>query len=328
MKKIFSPIVLFFPASLILLFFVSCGPAVLEEIATPAPSNTFEVLSSPILDTPTPACLAEEWPCPSDSLTLTAEMGPTLDAMMTGASDSLTMTAEMAPPLDGDSLTLTAVMRSTLAAIPSSTSPPWATIIPSVGDLGWGSVYGIISDGVTNLPLEGATVTCVHSSYTSPYPCNGITTTNSDGIYSFTGVFFHDTDRITLVVEMPGYTPLRFEQDFFTRAEFHADLGLFPATDGSNSNPVPHVYSSSVFGRCSGLRRPKWLPGRLRHSLLDSIPSLVPCMHSSSVFGRCSDLRRPEWLPGRLRHDLCYSNTDTILTNVNAGNFAILCRKQ
>ena len=239
MKKIFSPIVLFFPASLILLFFVSCGPAVLEEIATPAPSNTFEVLSSPILDTPTPACLAKDWPCPSDSLTLTAEMGPTLNAMMTGASDSLTMTAEMAPLLDGDSLTLTAVMRSTLAAIPSSTPPPWATIIPSVGDLGWGSVYGIISDGVTNLPLEGATVTCVHSSYTSPYPCNGITTTNSDGIYSFTGVFFHDTDRITLVVEMPGYTPLRFEQDFFTRAEFHADLGLFPATDGSNLTPYP-----------------------------------------------------------------------------------------
>jgi hypothetical protein len=158
-------------------------------------------------------------------------MRPTLDAMMTGTSDSLTMTAEMAAPLDADSLTMTAAMGATLAAIPSSTSPPWATIIPSVGDLGWGSVYGVIRDGVTNLPLEGVSITCVQSSYTSPYPCNGITTTNSDGIYAFTGVFFHDTDRITLIVEMPGYTPLRFEQDFFTQPEFHADLGLFPVTD-------------------------------------------------------------------------------------------------
>ena len=159
---------------------------------------------------------------------------------MTGTSDSLTMTAEMAAPLDADSLTMTAAMGSTLAAIPSSTSPPWATIIPSVGDLGWGSVYGMIRDGVTNLPLEGATITCVHSSYTSPYPCNGITTTNSDGIYAFTGVFFHDTDRITLIVEMPGYTPLRFEQDFFTQPEFHADLGLFPADDGTFT-PTPFI---------------------------------------------------------------------------------------
>jgi hypothetical protein len=269
MKRTFPSIFLFFPASLILLFFVSCGPAVLVDIRTPTPGPPFDILGTPILETPTPNCAFEDWPCPSDSLTLTAEMRPTLDAMLSGtpdctwpcpsdsltmtaemrptldammtdASDSLTMTAEMALPLDADSLTLTAVMASTLAAIPSSTSPPWATIIPSVGDLGWGSVYGVIRDGVTNLPLEGASISCVHSSYTSPYLCNGITTTNSDGIYSFTGVFFHDTDRITLVVEMSGYTPLRFEQDFFTRPEFHADLGLFPEAGGTLT-PTPYI---------------------------------------------------------------------------------------
>ena len=241
MKRTFPSYFLFFPISLILLFFVSCGPAVLVETTPTVSSNTSEILATPILDdTPTPACLSADWPCPSDSLTLTAEMRPTLDAMMTGTSDSFTLTAEMAPPLDDSSLTMTAAMGSTLAAIPSSTSPPWATIIPSVGDLGWGSVYGVIRDGTTNLPLEGASITCVHSSYTSPYPCSGITTTNSDGIYAFTGVFFHDTDRITLIVEMPGYTPLRFEQDFFSQPEFHADLGLFPATDGTFT-PTPYI---------------------------------------------------------------------------------------
>lgn len=240
-RKIFPGIFLLFPIGLILLSFVSCGPAVLVETGIPIPSITFEILATPILDdTPIPACLSKDWPCPSDSLTLTAEIKPTLDAMMISVSDGLTMTAEMALPLDDNSLTMTAVMGSTLAAIPSSTSPPWATIVPSIGDLGWGSVYGIIKDGVTNLPLEGATITCVHSSYTSPYPCKGITITNSDGIYAFTGVFFHDTDRIVLLVEMPGYTPLRFEQDFFTRPEFHVDLGLFPVTDATLT-PTPYI---------------------------------------------------------------------------------------
>jgi len=136
-------------------------------------------------------------------------------------------------------------MAATLDAIPSNTPPAWATVIPSAGDLGWGSIYGIIRDGATNLPIEGATVKCEHFSYTSPYLCNGITTTNGDGIYAFSGVFFHDTDRITLIVEAPGYTPLRFEQDFFTRAEFHADLGLFPET-----GPTPVIMCTAP--ACSG----------------------------------------------------------------------------
>lgn len=203
MKRTFPSIFLLFPASLILLFFVSCGPAVLMVTDTRTPNAT-------------PTCPAAEWPCTGDSLTLTTEMAPTLAVMLTDT-------------------TLTAAMGSTFAAIPSNTPPPWATIIPAVGDLGWGSVYGIIVDGATNLPLEGATVTCEHSSYISPYLCNGITTTDKDGAYAFTDVFFHDTDRITLLVVAPGYIPLRFifVQAFSTRTDFRADLGLFPVTDAT-----------------------------------------------------------------------------------------------
>lgn len=167
-------------------------------------------------------------------MTMTAVMAPTLAAMQ-----SLTPTCVW--PCPSDSLTLTAEMGATLAAIPSNTPPPWATVIPSVGDLGWGSVYGRIIDGNTNAPINGATVKCEHFSYTSPYPCKGVTTTNSDGIYAFTGVFFHDTDRITLIVEAPGYETLRFEQSFFTRPEFHADLGLFPVSAGATFTPTPYV---------------------------------------------------------------------------------------
>jgi hypothetical protein len=241
MKKNFPSIFLLFPTGLILLLFISCGPAVLVENTPSASSTAFETPTFFILETPTlpviqfasTACPGENYPCPSDSMTLTAAMKPTLDAMMTA-------NPLCSYPCPSDSLTLTAEMGATLAAIPSNTQPPWATIIPSVGDLGWGSVYGTIRDGVTNLPIEGATVKCEHFSYTSPYLCNG-TTTNQDGIYAFTGVFFHDTDHITLIVEAPGYTTLRFEQAFFTRAEFSADLGLFPPSANPTSTPTPFI---------------------------------------------------------------------------------------
>ena len=249
MRKIFSHIFPLFPAILIMLFFVSCGSAVFVATETPTPSSTSEILATPILitqtppqvpTTATPICPAKDWPCPSDSLTLTAEMAPTLAAMQISTRDSLTMTAAMGPTLDSDSMTMTQAMGWTLTAIPSSTSLAGATIIPSVGDLGWGSVYGVIRDGVTNRPIEGAIVRCEHSSYISQFPCKGTSPTNGDGIYAFTSVFFHDTDRITLFVEASGYVSLRFEQAFFTRPEFHADLSLFPLTGGTLT-PTPFI---------------------------------------------------------------------------------------
>lgn len=225
-RKIFELFSLF-QASLVLLLLISCGSAPFLVTVTPAPTDTLEILTTPVLETPTPpgakpptpiassTCAWENWPCASDSLTLTAEMG------------------------------------ATFAAIPNSTNSPWATIIPSVGDLGWGSVYGRITNGATNDPIDGATVRCEHFSYTSPYLCNGITTTNSDGIYAFTTVFFHDTDRITLIVEAPGYIPLRFEPtSALTRPEFHADLGLFPVSAEATSTPTPYIMCTPP--ACSG----------------------------------------------------------------------------
>jgi len=202
MKMKLPGVFLFFLASLPPLLLVSCGPAMppATETSTALPSSTVSP-TAVFTDTPTPVC---DGLCPDDSMTATAAMA------------------------------------ATLHAVPSNTPPPWATIIPSAGDLGWGSVYGQISDGITGLPLEGATVTCEHFSYTSPYRCEGISTTDSEGVYAFTDVFFHDTDKITLLVEAPGYMPLRFEQGFFTSPEFNVNLGLFPVTDGSET-PTPFV---------------------------------------------------------------------------------------
>jgi hypothetical protein len=154
------------------------------------------------LAAPAPACRPEDFPCPSDSLTLTASMA------------------------------------TAFAATPSNTPPAGVTVVPIAGDLGWGAVYGVIADGLTNLPIEDATVRCRQTSYTSPAPCDAVTTTNSEGVYSFSPVFFHDTDRITLIVEAPGYIPLEFKQEWFAQPEFHADLGLFPV-DGATATPTP-----------------------------------------------------------------------------------------
>jgi hypothetical protein len=261
MKKIFQ-------LGLMVLILVSCGPAVLVETGTSTPTAvaTLDLTASPTGIstgdlTGGADCYPEAWPCPSDSMTMTAVMGstfaaisptPTCDGLC--SADSMTLTAAMAltleaisptPTCDGlcptDSMAATAAMALTFAAIPSNTPPAGVTVIPVAGDLGWGAVYGVIADGVTNLPIEGARVRCEHFSYTSQYPCHGVTTTNGDGIYSFVPVYFHDTDRITLIVEAPGYTPLHFEEESFTRPEFHADLGLFPATTESLS-PTPPPY--------------------------------------------------------------------------------------
>ena len=120
----------------------------------------------------------------------------------------------------------------------SSLTPP--TVIPIVGDLGWGSVYGRLTDGITNLPIAGAIVRCEQFSYRSPLPCMGSTTTDADGKYTFAPVFFHDTDRIILAVEAPGYEPLRLEKSFFTQPYFHTDLVLLPAgSDTSAQTATP-----------------------------------------------------------------------------------------
>ena len=196
MKFKFPRVVLL--ASLILLFFTSCGPGGPISIK----------ILSPVPTTPGATCPTEDWPCPSDRVTLTAEMA------------------------------------TRMAGTPSNTPPAGVTISPMPGDLGWGAVYGKITDGVTARPIGGAMVECEHFSYTSPSPCKGITTTNAEGLYSFVPVFFHDTDRIVLLIEAPGYSPLRFEQSFFTRPEFHADLGLFRATDETMPPTPPPTFTA------------------------------------------------------------------------------------
>jgi len=104
----------------------------------------------------------------------------------------------------------------------SATEP----LIP--GDLGWGRVEGKIVDAVTGAPISGANVTCAHSSYTSPSPCSGTATTNTEGIYFFGNVFFHDTDTIKLTVQATGYQPQEFSQTAFTTGNMEANISLSP----------------------------------------------------------------------------------------------------
>jgi hypothetical protein len=52
------------------------------------------------------------------------------------------------------------------------------------------------------------------------------TLTNGEGFYTFTGIFFRKADRIILLVEAPGYAPLRFEEAVSVYPELQIDLGL------------------------------------------------------------------------------------------------------
>lgn len=114
-------------------------------------------------------------------------------------------------------------LRNKSAVLESTNSSP-----SSVGDLGWGEVHGYVSDSITGNAISSATVTCQHSSYTSPSPCMGSVVTSAVGLFLFTNVFFHDTDTIKLSVTAPGYQSQEYTQSSFTMNDMMADFLLTP----------------------------------------------------------------------------------------------------
>lgn len=99
------------------------------------------------------------------------------------------------------------------------------------GDLGWGSIHGVITNSATGQPIAGATVTCEHHSYNSVPPalCSGSVITNAEGKFVFERVYFHDTDAINLIAQAAGYQSLRFESTAFTTNDMEANMSLNPA---------------------------------------------------------------------------------------------------
>lgn len=134
------------------------------------------------------------------------------------------------------------------AATDTSSSP--VPTVPIAGDLGFGTVFGKVTDGSTGLPVAGATVTCEHFSYVprETDDCNRSITTDQDGNFLFENVFFHDTDTITLTVQATGYNSTTFRQGFFTQSFFEANIQL--TVIGSQSNTTsnrPVIANCPVF---------------------------------------------------------------------------------
>jgi hypothetical protein len=50
--------------------------------------------------------------------------------------------------------------------------------------------------------------------------------TDENGVFLFEKIFFHDTDTITLIVEVPGYEKTEIKQSFFTWNEWKVDIAL------------------------------------------------------------------------------------------------------
>jgi len=143
---------------------------------------------------------------------------------------------------------------SSVTPIPSTTST--ATWLG--GDLGWGSVNGVIVDAWSGAPIPGAIVTCEHYSYTSTYTCNTSTTTDADGKFTFEDIFFHDTDRLTLNVTAAGYATKTFEQGFFTQPGLTVNFSFMPSDYTPRpicTPPLCAIGTSEVYfcsGSCPG----------------------------------------------------------------------------
>ena len=154
-------------------------------------------------------------------------------------------------PCPGDSLTLTASAGQTLFP-PSSTAPANVTIIPAAGDLGWGVIYGRLTDRVTGQPIENAKIRCAHVSDRSPANVlsSGVTWTNADGLYAFSPAFFRDTDVITFTIEAPGYKRIETRLSFFAINALKTDFTLEPDTADSIS-PTPTFIIMCTAPACS-----------------------------------------------------------------------------
>ena len=109
------------------------------------------------------------------------------------------------------------------------TETPTATPL-WIGELGWGRVTGVVSDGITGRSIVGARVTCRHVSYNpaSPALCNDITFTDGNGVFVFENVYFNFSDRITVHVEAPDLVPVTVQRDFFSQPEFYANVYMQP----------------------------------------------------------------------------------------------------
>jgi hypothetical protein len=121
----------------------------------------------------------------------------------------------------------TVTVAATISETPSFT--PMVTNTFIVGDLGWGSIYGKVTDARTGAPIVGAAVTCWHYSYTSTALCNTSLLTDEEGKFIFTDIYFHDTDYIQLQVESTGYITQTINARFFTTPWLIADFALIPA---------------------------------------------------------------------------------------------------
>jgi len=143
----------------------------------------------------------------------------------TGCSPVIVVTSTPSP-------TMTPTPRVATATTTPSCGPIYITATPTpmvAGDLGYGTVSGTVTDANSGAPIAGALVSCSHTSYNSYPHCTGTTTTASNGTYSFTNVFFHDTDQITVSVDAAGYDSQSIVKSFFTTPGMTANFALVPS---------------------------------------------------------------------------------------------------
>ena len=205
---------------------------VVEPTPTPTPSPTNTPTVTPVpTDTPipteTPVPTATDTPTHTPTLEPTelppeesTEL-PTEEPTEQPTEEVATATPEVALPAGGDTPTVTAA-----------------------GDLGEKAISGtvLVNQNGTLVPLAGVPVSYTHNSMASPDQAStGSTTSDATGQFAFDPIFLHDTDTVTMSVQVPGFVPQTVQRggyDTYTAPVF--EFVLIPLQD-STTQPTPGI---------------------------------------------------------------------------------------
>lgn len=164
-------------------------------------------------------------------------------------------TPELVTPAPDPMMTLAQFATETALAeigspIPTETPPPFVaesfvTATWAPGDLGYGQIFGFVTDALTGAPLQFVTVICEQFSY-SLEKCNARVTTDENGYYVFENVKFSEGNEFFLFFAASGYQPQIAQLQRVTTTNWQVSVALFTAYPIASDTPTPATLESIV----------------------------------------------------------------------------------
>lgn len=132
------------------------------------------------------------------------------------------------------------------AAAPSTPTPRPL----GLGDLGYGSIKGRVTDAQTGSPLVNAKVICQHDANSADpaITCNRTTETNKNGEFLFENILFNKDDIFGIRIEADGFQGVNIVQAFPSRPGI--DLGEIQLKAGSSGPAVVEDTFGPMIANC------------------------------------------------------------------------------